>query len=77
MTEVKYKFSKSYVLKTTVKHMRRSIDISISKTFERFKDYDNDSESGTEIMETLSVLHQMRGMLDEFQEENKDLFKGN
>jgi len=61
-------------MRTTFRHMRRSVDISIRKSFERFKDFDNDSRAGKEIMETLSVLHTVRKMLDDFQVENAELF---
>lgn len=54
--------------------MRRSVDISISKSFERFQDFDQNSKVGQEIMETLSVLHTVRKMLDDFQKENSNLF---
>ena len=67
-------FSKSFVMRTTFRHMRRSVDISIRKSFERFKDFDNDSKVGQEIMETLSLLHTVRKMLDDFQLENSELF---
>ena len=67
-------FSKAFVMKTTFRHMRRSVDISIRKSFERFQDFDKDSEAGREIMETLSVLHTVRKLLDDFQENNKHLF---
>ena len=67
-------FSKAFVMKTTFRHMRRSVDISIRKSFERFQDFDKDSEAGREIMETLSVLHTVRKVLDDFQENNKQLF---
>jgi hypothetical protein len=67
-------FSKSFVMRTTFRHMRRSVDISIRKSFERFQDFDNDSKTGQEIMETLSVLHTVRKMMDDFQEENSSLF---
>jgi hypothetical protein len=67
-------FSKSFVMRTTFRHMRRSVDISIRKSFERFKDFDNDSKVGQEIMETLSLLHTVRKMLDDFQAENSELF---
>jgi len=67
-------FSKSYVMRTTFRHMRRSVDISIRKSFERFQDFDNESEMGGEIMETLSVLHMVRKMLDDFQSNNPNLF---
>ena len=55
--------------------MRRSVDISIRKTFERFQDFDENSKVGQEIMETLSVLHQVRKILDDFQVANSHLFK--
>jgi len=74
MTKI-YQFSKQFVMRTTFRHMRRSIDISIRKTFERFKDFENDNETGREIMETLDVLHKLRKMLDDFQVENPALFK--
>ena len=70
-------FSKSFVMKTTFRHMRRSVDISIRKSFERFQDFDKESEAGREIMETLSVLHTVRKVLDDFQENNKHLFNDN
>jgi len=68
-------FSKGYVLRVTAKHMRKSIDISIRKTFERIESHANSLEKSREIFETLSVLHQMRKSLDEFQSDNKVSFK--
>jgi len=67
-------FSKSFVMRTTFRHMRRSVDISIRKSFERFQDFDNNSTTGSEIMETLSVLHTVRKLLDDFQANNTELF---
>lgn len=69
-------FSKAYVLRTTAKHMRKSIDVSIRKTFERIKEFSNDQEKSHEIFQTLAVLHQLRNQLDSFQEANKEEFKG-
>ena len=37
-------FSIDYVLKTTARHMRKSIDISIRKTFERIEEFEKDSK---------------------------------
>jgi len=73
-TEKVKPFSCGYVLRTTAKHVRRSIDISIRKTFARIKEFDGDPKKGHEIFETLSALHSMRSSLDAFQEENKELF---
>lgn len=67
-------FSKAFVMNTTFRHMQRSIDISIRKSFERLQEFENNSVMGLEIMETLSVLHTTRKMLDDFQEHNKPLF---
>jgi hypothetical protein len=54
--------------------MRRSIDISIRKSFDRMPEFNGDSEKRMEIMETLDVLHKMRKILDDFQENNQHLF---
>ena len=70
-------FSKSYVLRTTAKHMRKSIDISIRKTFERISEFSNDREKSEEVFRTLSILHTMREQLDVFQSEYKDEFRNN
>jgi hypothetical protein len=69
-------FDKPYVLKVTASHMRKAIDISIRKTFERIKEFDNDSAKSREIIETLSVLHTMRRNLDDFQLANRAEFRG-
>jgi hypothetical protein len=76
MTEIKQApFSMSYVLRTTAKHMRKSIDISIRKTFERLKEFDGNQEKSVEVFNTLSQLHQMRKQLDDFQLANQEHFK--
>jgi hypothetical protein len=67
-------FIKTFVMRTTFRHMRRSVDISIRKSFERFQDFDNESAMGKEIMQTLDTLHKVRKMLDDFQANNPSLF---
>jgi hypothetical protein len=67
-------FSQGYVLRTTTKHMRKGIDVSIRKTFERLKDFSGNMTRSKEVYDTLASLHKMRAMLDEFQLENKELF---
>lgn len=67
-------FSKAFVLKTTARHMRRSIDISIRKTYDRLSEFKDEPSMVMEIMETLDVLHRQRRMLDDFQESNKALY---
>jgi len=65
-----------YVLRTTAKHMRKSIDISIRKTFERVSEFKEDRTKSEEVFRTLSFLHTMRKELDDFQAANSDNFKG-
>ena len=77
MLDNKPPFSKSFVMRTTFKHMNKSVDISVSKSFDRLKDFDNDSETGKEIIETLSVLHTVKKMLEEFENNNSHLFVEN
>ena len=75
--EQKFKpFSMGYVLRTTAKHMRKSIDISIRKTFERVSEFAEDRGKSQEVFETLSFLHTMRKQLDDFQKANSNQFKG-
>jgi hypothetical protein len=76
-TQNKRPFSQGFVLRTTAKHMRKSIDISIRKTFERVAEFADDQEKSREVFETLSVLHTMRKQLDDFQASNSTTFKGN
>jgi len=64
-----------YVLRTTAKHMRKSIDISIRKTFERVEEF-GDGPKAKEVFETLSFLHTMRKQLDDFQQANQNQFRG-
>jgi len=56
--------------------MRKSIDISIRKTFERVAEFDGEKEKSEEVFRTLSFLHQMRKDLDDFQATNSDNFRG-
>lgn len=70
-------FSMGFVLRTTAKHMRKSVDISIRKTFLRMKEFDGNQEKSQEIFQTLSILHSMRKQLDDFQSAHRDNFKGN
>jgi hypothetical protein len=60
-------FDMGYVLRTTVKHIRKSIEISIRKTFERIPEFANDREKSEEIFKTLAMLHSMKKQVDDFQ----------
>jgi len=67
-------FDISFVLKATVGHMRKSVDISLRKTFDRVAEFDGNLEKSAEVFRTLSVLHNMRKQLDEFQLAYKNEF---
>lgn len=56
--------------------MRKSIDISIRKTFERLPEFVNDEQKSQEVFKTLGQLHNMRKQLDDFQAANSEDFKG-
>ena len=66
----------SYVSKTTEKKKKKSIDISIRKTFERLPEFVDDQAKSQEVFKTLGLLHTMRKNLDDFQSENQREFKG-
>ena len=69
-------FSMSYVLRTTAKHMKRDIDLSIRKTFDRVAEFADDPVKSKEVFETLSALHSMRKQLEDFQAANAAIFRG-
>lgn len=69
-------FSTGYVLRTTASHMRKSIDLSIRKTFERVGEFADDRERSAEVFKTLAHLHSMRKQLEDFQAANSEHFKG-
>ena len=56
--------------------MRKSIDISIRKTFERVPEFTSDQAKSQEVFKTLAQLHSMRKQLDDFQAVNSEDFKG-
>jgi hypothetical protein len=69
-------FSQGYVLRTTAKNMRKDIDVSIRKTFQRIAEFDNNLEKSQEVFKTLAMLHALRKSLDDFQLEHKEGFTG-
>ena len=76
MDQIEKPFGRGFVLRTTAKHIRKSIDISIRKTFERIAEFDGNQEKSKEIFSTLTLLHAMKKQLDDFQSANKDVFVG-
>lgn len=63
-------FNKYYVLRITSLHIKKSIDTSIRKTYDRLKDVDDKQE----VFETLDVLHKIRKMMEDFESNNKHLY---
>lgn len=68
-------FSMQYVLRTTAKHMHKSIEISIKKTLSRVEEFSDNREKSAEVLRTLSFLYGMQKQLDTFQEDNSESFK--
>jgi hypothetical protein len=63
--KIKRPFSMDYVVRITAKHMRKCVNVSIQKTFERIEEFAEDREKSAEIFKTLSILHQMRKQIDD------------
>ena len=64
------RFNKYYVLRITSLHIKKAIDNSIRKTYDRLKDVENK----TEVFETLDVLHKIRKIMEDFEINNKHLY---
>ena len=64
-------FNKFYVLRITSLHIKKAIDTSIRKTYDRMKDVQNKAE----VFETLDVLHKVRKLMEDFESNNKHLYK--
>ena len=64
-------FNKFYVLRITSLHIKKAIDTSIRKTYDRMKDVENKAE----VFETLDVLHKVRKLMEDFESHNKHLYK--
>ena len=63
-------FNKYYVLRITSLHIKKSVDTSIRKTYDRLKDVENKQE----VFETLDILHKIRKMMEDFELNNKHLY---
>jgi len=64
-------FNKYYVLRITSLHIKKSVDTSIRKTYDRLKDV----EDKQQVFETLDVLHKIRKMMEDFESNNKHLYQ--
>ena len=63
-------FSCDWVLAKTITNMKENIDLSIRITFDRQKEFTDNPKKQSEIFETLSLLHTMRKIIDDFQHNN-------
>ena len=70
MEILKKAFNKFYVLRITSMHIKKAIDTSIRKTYDRL----NDVENKQEVFETLDVLHKVRKLMEDFESSNKHLY---
>jgi len=78
MSEEKAKpFSIGYAMRTTTKYMRKAIDISIRKTYARMPEFTGDEAKSQEVFKTLGFLHGLKTLIDEYQNANPEIFKGN
>lgn len=68
--KIKNAFNKFYVLRITSMHIKKAIDNSIRKTYDRLKDVENKQE----VFETLDVLHKIRKLMEDFEAHNKHLY---
>ena len=69
-------FSIDFVVRTTVKHMKRDIDLSIRKTQARIPEF-ADTPQSVEVFETLAKLQYLRNQVEHFQNEHPKYFQGN
>ena len=66
-------FNKFYVLRITSLHIKKAVDTSIRKTYDRMKDVTPKVKA--EVFETLDVLHKIRKLMEDFEANNKHLYK--
>lgn len=58
-------FSREYVLKTTARHMLKSVDISIRKTMDRMNEFKDNHEKANEVFKTLTELQALKKQVSE------------
>jgi len=59
------------VLDLTVGYLLRNVDFSINKTIARVEEYAGNAEMSARVLHTLSILHQLRGLINEFHQSYK------
>ena len=68
-------YSMRYVMKLTTTNMRRCIDVSITRTSSRLKDFEPNSEKWYEVLNTIHALDKLKKVLDDFQFHNSLLYR--
>lgn len=58
-------FDINYVAGVTLHRMRKSIDMSIKKTYERTGEFQDDPKKSSEVFKTLSMLHSWHKVLNQ------------
>lgn len=56
-------FTREFVIQATINHMIQNVDRSIAKTTSRIAEFTGNVEKSTEILQTLSDLHQIKSSL--------------
>ena len=56
-------FTREFVIQATISHMVQNVDRSIAKTTSRIPEFTGNVEKSTEILQTLSELHQIKSSL--------------
>lgn len=67
-------FTQSHVLRITAKYVLRDIETSIRKTYARVAEFADDREKSAEILKTLSMLHGLKQVVENFRTLNKAAF---
>jgi hypothetical protein len=60
------------VLDLTVGYLLRNVDFSINKTIDRVEEYAGNAQMSARVLHTLSVLHQLRKVINDFHLSYKD-----
>ena len=66
-------FTNDYVIRDTLNHMIKRIEISQQKCLSRMAEFEGDSDAVAEVMLTLSNLNRLYKMMSEIKDQNKTL----
>lgn len=66
MSNNKKPFDQKFVLDITTKHVLTAVDLSISKTFDRISEFEDNPTKSLEVYTTLTQLHSLKKMIEGF-----------